>query len=105
MCSQDWSTHTDHFQCTKYRDAVLQDKPSFSQEEIQQRKEKFRYAFYLNQYKNHERSLQLEAQQREKAKTLINQLTEKISIFDPTIIEEAFLQLQEVLQKKEYTQN
>jgi ariadne-1 len=96
MCSQPWSTHSDHFRCSKYRDAVLEDKPHFSKEELEKRKEKLRYAFYYKQYINHDQSLKLESEQKQKAKTLMEQLVAELPSMDPAFVEDAFLQLQEV---------
>jgi ariadne-1 len=111
-CLEDWSTHSDHFRCTKFDETDVkvlifptyqirlandcQDKPAFTNDELEKRKAKFKVAHFFNQFKDHDQSMKLEKQNRDKIDTLIKKLKAEMESVDGEYLEEAVVQLQEV---------
>jgi len=69
LCRQDWSTHGNHFQCAKYGDSSVQNRPEFREGEA----DKYildnldeRFLRYLQRYKQYEGSVKFEDTIKEK---------------------------------------
>jgi len=93
LCLQDWSTHGSHFQCSKYKDGLLQNKPEFREgankllEDLDER-----FLYYLERFKNYESALKYESELKEKIEKLKKEISNS-GIHNTNFIYEAIDQL------------
>jgi len=95
LCRQDWSTHGDHFSCSKFNDGVLQNKPEFREgDQDKYITEEFdnKFLFYYERYKHYEQSLKYEDTVKEKFVSLTSKI-ENICGMVPTFLYTSLEQL------------
>jgi len=97
LCRQDWSTHSNHFACSRYTDGVLENRPQFRDGEkntfYQENEQNEQYLFFYERYEAYKPSPDYEANITNKIRNLIPRIKEENSLFDETILYEAFEQL------------
>mmetsp|Transcript_36709 Transcript_36709/g.59313 ORF Transcript_36709/g.59313 Transcript_36709/m.59313 type:complete len:520 (-) Transcript_36709:770-2329(-) len=103
VCQGEWKSHNDYYSCNRY------DKNKTDPKETDKKKSKAaleRYLHYYHRYVNHDKSLKLEGQLREKAEAKMSQLqnsTDETTWIDVQYIQRAADQLVECRQVLKFT--
>jgi hypothetical protein len=96
LCLQDWSTHSNHFKCAKYKGFKPDDNARFVMGDMKKRKRRYKMAYFYNMYKQQDDSMKTFASKRDNLRVLGVQLMSSISEdFDTSFIEEALNELKD----------
>lgn len=92
LCLQNWSTHGNHFKCSKYGDTTVTNKPKHHDD--QEPKFEDVENFYFVRYQEYTRALKLEDEHWKTTEQTIRHVKENNASVDPTFLLEAHKQLQ-----------
>jgi len=97
LCRSDWSTHSNHFACSKYTDGVLENKPQFRDGDtnsfFKANDMDDQYLFYLERYEAYKPAPDYEVTITNKIRNLLPSIRQENSLFNEEVLYDAFQEL------------